>query len=166
MLLSLGIATSVTTAFFWPMSSWLAVTSVSVCIWKSHMILAWSFSTTFEGVSHVDLGASFQTFLHTMPASWLALHVLPASYNPLLCARLSQGHLCTACIRGPVWHMCWWRGDHKYSKKVLQDGTKQQRTCQVTKSCPVEVRSKPSLKLLQLHADQVALPILSLTRQL
>ena len=33
-----------------------------------------------------------------MPATWLWRSMLPASYNWLLCAGLSQGHLCTAYI--------------------------------------------------------------------
>uniref|UniRef100_A0AAV2LMA5 Endonuclease/exonuclease/phosphatase domain-containing protein n=1 Tax=Knipowitschia caucasica TaxID=637954 RepID=A0AAV2LMA5_KNICA len=61
MLPSLGIATITTTAFICPlstttMSGWFAIAIRPVCIWKSHRIFARSFSTTFGGVSHLDLG--------------------------------------------------------------------------------------------------------------
>ncbi|KAJ0006419.1 hypothetical protein NQD34_013692 [Periophthalmus magnuspinnatus] len=60
---SLDTAMSTTTALLCclattTMSGWFTITILSVCIWKSHRILARSFSTTFGGVSHLDLGAS------------------------------------------------------------------------------------------------------------
>uniref|UniRef100_A0A669AZ21 mitogen-activated protein kinase kinase kinase n=1 Tax=Oreochromis niloticus TaxID=8128 RepID=A0A669AZ21_ORENI len=90
MLLSFGTATSITTAVFFclsttTMSGWLATTILSVCIWKSHRILARSFSITLGGISHFDLGTSrlysAQMFLYTMPATWLwrSMYALPAS---------------------------------------------------------------------------------------
>uniref|UniRef100_A0A3P9CAH7 Taste receptor type 1 member 3 n=1 Tax=Maylandia zebra TaxID=106582 RepID=A0A3P9CAH7_9CICH len=89
-LLSFGTATLITTAVFFclsttTMSGWLATTILSVCIWKSHRILARSFSTTLGGISHFDLGTSrlysAQMFLYTMPATWLwrSMYALPAS---------------------------------------------------------------------------------------
>ena len=52
MLPSLGMSTSTTTVV------WLAITSLSVWIWKSNRTLTRSFSITFEGVSHLNPGTS------------------------------------------------------------------------------------------------------------
>ncbi len=76
MLLLLGIAPSITSAFFCcllinTMSGWLAITSLSV--W-SHRILAQSFSTSLGGVVHSDRGTSspnsVQIYLQTGWATW------------------------------------------------------------------------------------------------
>lgn len=97
MLLSLWIVTS---TFFW---------CLLVCLWKSHRILNWSFSTTFGGVSHFDLRASSpfsaQLFLYPMPATWSgrSMCALPASIlQPAVMCRIVLGRLRTACIWGPV----------------------------------------------------------------
>lgn len=55
MLLSLSYATFSSTT---TMSNWLVMTSLSVCIWKSHKISAQTFSSTFGSVSHFVLGPS------------------------------------------------------------------------------------------------------------
>ena len=90
----LGPLTSVTTAFFCclsinTMSGWLAFTSLSVSIWRSHRTLAHSFSITLGGVFHSDLGTSspfsVQMLLYTTSATWLFL--LP-SYTLTLCVGL------------------------------------------------------------------------------
>uniref|UniRef100_A0AAX7UZ72 Immunoglobulin V-set domain-containing protein n=1 Tax=Astatotilapia calliptera TaxID=8154 RepID=A0AAX7UZ72_ASTCA len=80
-LLSFGTATSITTAVFFclsttTMSGWLATTILSICIWKSHRILARSFSTTLGGIIHcliLDCGAD----THQSPAPFLPLSVQP-----------------------------------------------------------------------------------------
>ncbi len=113
MLLSLGIATSITTAFFrclstTTMSSWLATTILSVWIWNSHRIFAQSFSTIFGGVFHLDLRTSSpystQMLRYTLPAIWLwrSIYALSAStlHPTVMCCNV---RLCTACTRGPVW---------------------------------------------------------------
>lgn len=58
---STGIATSITSALFCSLSSitvsgWLASSCLSVCNLKSRRTLVPLFSTTFDGVSHWDLG--------------------------------------------------------------------------------------------------------------
>ncbi|KAI3354393.1 hypothetical protein L3Q82_018913, partial [Scortum barcoo] len=85
-LMLLSFTTSISTALFCylsttTMSGWFIITCLSVCIWKSHRILARPFSTTFGDVSHFDLGTSVQIFLYTMPATWLwrSMYALPAS---------------------------------------------------------------------------------------
>ena len=71
------------------MSGWLAFTSLSVSIWRSHRTLAHSFSITLGGVFHSDLGTSspfsVQMLLYTTSATWLFL--LP-SYTLTLCVGL------------------------------------------------------------------------------
>lgn len=56
MFLSLSITTFITThclcLFSTTMFGWLATASLSVWLWRSNRILAWSFSTTPGGVSH------------------------------------------------------------------------------------------------------------------
>lgn len=67
----------------WPSSSCLAITSLSIYTWKSHMMLARSFSTTLGCVPHFDPG-TFQAMLGTdVPVYYsshllLAFHVCPA----------------------------------------------------------------------------------------
>lgn len=82
MLLALGIAASIMTAFFCctsinMMCGLLAITSLSAWILKSHRILGWSFSTIWGGIFHSNCGTSspysVQMFLFTKPATWLWL---------------------------------------------------------------------------------------------
>uniref|UniRef100_A0A3Q0SQC5 Thrombospondin-like N-terminal domain-containing protein n=1 Tax=Amphilophus citrinellus TaxID=61819 RepID=A0A3Q0SQC5_AMPCI len=93
MLPSFGTATSNTTAFFLflsttTMSGWLAITILYVYIWKSHRILALSFSATRGGILHFDLGTScilYQPLGYGVPY----MPCLLASCAVLLCAGLS-----------------------------------------------------------------------------
>lgn len=54
-----------------PQSGYLAITCLSLWIWKSLSILALSFFTTHDGISHFDSGTSSpywtQMFLYTLP---------------------------------------------------------------------------------------------------
>ena len=80
MLLSLGIATAITTIFLsclstTTISGWLAPTILFVCFWKSHRIVAYSFSTIFGNAAPFDPGTSkpfsMRIFIYTMPTTWL-----------------------------------------------------------------------------------------------
>jgi len=103
MWLSLGIATSITTAFFCCLltnmiSGWLAITSLSVCIWKSHRILAWSFSTTLGGVFHFDLGTS-SPHSPDVPVHY-ASHVVMVFHVRCSCLHLTTCCYVLNCLRG------------------------------------------------------------------
>lgn len=71
MLRSFGIATSITTAVFWCLSTttisgWLGITNLLIQMWNSHMILAWLlFPTTFGGMCHLD-SVTYSSYLVQM----------------------------------------------------------------------------------------------------
>ncbi len=75
------------------MSGWLATTILSVWIWKSHRILARSFSTTFGGVFHLDLGTSSPYSVHYASHLVIAFHVRFACQHFTPCCVLY-------CLRG------------------------------------------------------------------
>ena len=60
MWLSFEIDTFITTVFFGCLSTtttsgWLAISSVMICIWKSHRNSAWPFTTTFGDIAYLGL---------------------------------------------------------------------------------------------------------------
>ena len=107
----LSITISINTAFFWYLSTttksgWLPVSSFSARVWKSYRILAWSFSTSFGGVSNLDREASspnVRTDVSVHYASHLVmvLHVRPA------CLHQPATTCCYVldCLRGIFTHL-------------------------------------------------------------
>lgn len=77
------------------MSDWLAITILSVWIWKSHRILAQLFSTILGGDFHFYLGSySTQMFRYIVPTAWLC------SYIPFLLISWETGLFLGSCL---VW---------------------------------------------------------------
>lgn len=84
MFLSLGTATSITVSWSLITPRCLVDTCLPIWIWKSHRILALLFSSTFCGISHLNLGVfspyTVQMFLYIMLITWLccSMYVVPA----------------------------------------------------------------------------------------
>lgn len=78
MLPSPGITTSITIAVFWSLSTTISrsLTNIfiSIWIWKSHRILILLFSTTFHGISLLDLGGPAQQWWHGIKFWVTCLH--------------------------------------------------------------------------------------------
>lgn len=84
-----------------PRVVWLTI--LEICIWRSHRILPWSFSTTLGGISHFVLGTSrsyvAQIFHYTILAIWL-WHTLTSFNCPCLITAVTVYHRIMKSIIG------------------------------------------------------------------
>lgn len=77
---------------------WLAITCLSVCIWKSHRIFAWLFSSIFRGGAHFDLGTSspYSVQMYSIVCQlYLVMYTLATSILP----QVTTTHLCSGSKR-------------------------------------------------------------------